>query len=230
MVQPTDQYVFSGAALKAARVQAKTTQVELGRVMGVSHHVVSRWERGEVKPHSVTIAALRQALHSVCSCPPEEFLMQRRQDLFDQAHTALEVAEAVVGRALRVVPEAPPAPVEEEPPFPVKKPDLSVVTHQVKKPETNKAPHGNGAGRAALENHLVGEVVLLMRSFPDARKLYKERAKFSQDRAMQLSWGDYELYSAAHAVLHCAVNLSVAVRRFNNERGRWWARKKKRAV
>lgn len=61
---PTPIAVVWGARLKAARLAAGLTQVELADKMGASQHTISRLERGEHRPSDESKIALARCFET----------------------------------------------------------------------------------------------------------------------------------------------------------------------
>jgi len=216
-----EKYEFSGVALKAARIKARMTQPELGRAMGVSRHTVRRWEIGRLKPHVQTIERLKDTLRRLDS-PAFHFLY---------SPITAEYCGVTV--------------LEDKPAFPVKERaatrattalgarlekslgDAETTPKKVPAPVVSVTPR---TARPAAWGEVVLKVCGLAKELPRFLVLFNEREKFSQRHAIGLSDDDYDLYSATHAVLLAAENLVVAKRRYEKERGRWFARNNKPGV
>lgn len=53
---------MDGQTIREARKALGLTQVDLGRKVGVDAITVSRWERGELRPHPLRLPKLRRVL------------------------------------------------------------------------------------------------------------------------------------------------------------------------
>ena len=59
--EPARKFVFSAPDLKAIRKNAKTTQIEFARMIGVSVGTLRNWEQGRRTPDGPALALLKIA-------------------------------------------------------------------------------------------------------------------------------------------------------------------------